>query len=72
MFSCILEIATSPLSKVFPNICFETQQRALCILDPYGLHLDWKVIETQENPVTEIFLNFPVMDMNINVFWGNP
>jgi three-Cys-motif partner protein len=45
----------------------------LCILDPYGLDLDWKVIEAAGKMGTiEIFLNFPVHDMNRNVLWWNP
>ena len=34
------------LNEVFPKIKFENFERALCILDPYGLHLNWEVIET--------------------------
>lgn len=61
------------VERVFPQIKWESFQRALCILDPYGLHLDWQVIKTAaDSKVTEIFLNFPVMDMNMNVFWANP
>ncbi len=41
--------------------------------DPYGLHLDWQVIKAAaDSKVTEIFLNFPVMDMQMNVFGANP
>lgn len=61
------------LHDVFPKISFAKYQRALCILDPYGLHLDWGVIKAAgDSGVIEIFLNFPVMDMNMNVFWANP
>jgi len=60
------------INEVFPKISFARYQRALCILDPYGLHLDWQVIKTAgDSKTTEIFLNFPVMDMNMNVFWAN-
>ena len=34
------------LEKVFPNVRWEQYRRGLCLLDPYGLQLDWKVIET--------------------------
>lgn len=61
------------INQVLPKLKYENFQRALCILDPYGLHLDWNVIQAAGNStVTEIFLNFPVMDMNMNVFWANP
>jgi Domain of unknown function (DUF3387) len=32
------------LDKVLQKTKWEDYRRALCILDPYGLHLDWKVI----------------------------
>jgi three-Cys-motif partner protein len=61
------------VNKVFPQVRWDNFQRALCILDPYGLHLDWQVIQTAANSkVIEIFLNFPVMDMQMNVFWADP
>jgi three-Cys-motif partner protein len=61
------------VDDVFPTVSYENYQRALCILDPYGLHLDWQVIESAgKSGITEIFLNFPVMDMNMNVFWADP
>ena len=31
------------LEKVFPNVRWEQYRRGLCLLDPYGLQLDWKV-----------------------------
>jgi len=61
------------LNEVFPKIRFENFERALCILDPYGLHLDWEVIETAAKMGTiEIFLNFPMLDMNRNVLLWEP
>ena len=61
------------VEQVFPNIDYSKRQRALCILDPYGLHLDWETIRfAGKSQVIEIFLNFPVMDMNMNVFWHHP
>ena len=61
------------LEEVFPIIKYENYMRALCLLDPYGLHLDWQVIRhAGSSGVIEIFLNFPVADMNRNVFWKGP
>jgi len=61
------------LDRILPKVQFSTYRRALCILDPYGLHLDWKVIEKAGKLETvDMFLNFPVMDMNMNVLWRNP
>jgi three-Cys-motif partner protein len=61
------------LDSVFPLAKYEDFRRALCLLDPYGLHLDWQVAYTAgQMRSIEIFLNFPLMDMNMNVFWRNP
>jgi len=56
------------LRKIFSSLKYESKKRALCILDPYGLHLFWETImEAAKLRTTEIFLNFPLMDMNRNV-----
>lgn len=56
---------------VFPNVKYNEYKRALCLLDPYGLHLDWDVIKMAgELESIELFLNFPVM--NMNALWKNP
>ena len=61
------------LEKIYPNVTYENYKRAICLLDPYGLHLNWEVMYTAGKLGTiEIFLNFPVMDMNMNVLWVNP
>ena len=61
------------LKKVFPRCRYEDFHRALCILDPYALTVDWKVIETAgKMKSVEIFFNFMIMDANMNVLWRNP
>ena len=61
------------LNKVFPRAKYEEYRRALCLLDPYGLHLNWEVIQTAgQMKSIDIFLNFPVVAMNRNVLWRNP
>jgi len=56
------------VKKILPMLQYESKKRALCILDPYGLHLQWETIMTAAKlKTTEIFLNFPLMDMNRNV-----
>lgn len=58
------------LDEVFPQISYEAYRRGLCLLDPYGLHLNWEVIEMAGNLGTiDLFLNFPIMDMNRNALW---
>jgi three-Cys-motif partner protein len=61
------------LEKVFPRVKYEDYRRGLCILDPYGLHLDWSVIfRAGQMKTLDLFLNFPVADMNRNVLWRDP
>lgn len=60
------------IKHVFPQVRFERRERALCILDPYGLHLNWEtILAAGKSSAIEIFLNFPVMDINRNVLWRN-
>jgi three-Cys-motif partner protein len=61
------------LEKVFPKVRFEDYRRGLCLLDPYGLDLNWEVIQTAGHMKSiDMFLNFPVVAMNRNVLWRNP
>jgi len=61
------------LDQVFPRVKYEDYRRGLCILDPYGLHVDWTVIATAGKMRSiDMFLNFPVFDINRNVLWHNP
>jgi three-Cys-motif partner protein len=58
---------------VFPRAQFSDYKRALCLIDPYGLHLNWEVMLTAGRMKSiEIFLNFPIMDMNMNVLKRDP
>jgi len=61
------------LEKILPLVKYSDYRRGLCLLDPYGLHLNWEVVQTAgQMKSVEIFLNFPVMDMNMNVLWTDP
>jgi three-Cys-motif partner protein len=61
------------LHDVFPKAKYEDYRRALCVLDPYGLHLNWEVIQTAgQMKSIDLFLNFPIMDMNRNSLWRRP
>lgn len=54
--------------EVFARAKWTDFSRALCLLDPYGLHLDWEVVAEAGNMGTvEVFINFPIMDINMNV-----
>ncbi len=61
------------LNHVFPQLPYKEFWRAVCLLDPYGLHLDWEVISTAGHMKSiEIFINFPIMDANRNALWRHP
>ena len=52
---------------ILPNYQYESFKRALCILDPYGLDIEWKRLNPSAKPRTmDVFLNFPLMDINRN------
>ncbi len=61
------------VNRIFPEVQYRDYRRALCLLDPYRLNLNWEVIfQAGQMKSVEIFLNFPTMDMNRNVFWRHP
>jgi three-Cys-motif partner protein len=61
------------LDQVFPRCRYEDFHRALCLLDPYGLHVDWQVLQQAgEMRSVELFYNFMIMDANMNVLWHDP
>ncbi len=55
------------LKTVLPKYPRDKYRRALCFLDPYSLQLDWNVLRTAgQMKSVDIFLNFPIHDMNRN------
>ena len=47
--------------------------RALCLLDPYRLSVNWDVLQTAgQMRSVEVFYNFMIMDANRNVLWRDP
>lgn len=61
------------IDKLLPTIKYENYKRALCLFDPCGLHLEWRAMEMAgQSRAIDMFLNFPVMDMNRNAIWHNP
>jgi three-Cys-motif partner protein len=71
------------IRDVFPLSRYEDRRRSLCLLDPYNIDLSWNVIATAGGMKSiEVFVNFMVMDMNMNEaepaqvarmdrFWGD-
>lgn len=61
------------IQTLLPTIKYKEYKRALCLFDPYGLHLEWRAMEMAgRSQAIDMFLNFPVMDMNRNAIWRNP
>lgn len=61
------------LENIFPTCRYEDYSRALCLLDPYNLNPNWSVIETAGKMKSiEIFHNFMIMDVNMNVVCKRP
>ena len=58
------------LRDVFPRCQYSDYSRALCLLDPYKLNVNWEVLQTAgAMKSVEVFYNFMIMDANMNVFW---
>ncbi|TAN42555.1 MAG: three-Cys-motif partner protein TcmP [Nitrospirae bacterium] len=58
------------VKEIFPALNYDSFKRALCILDPYGLQLNWGTIKAAaELKTTDIFINFPIMDINRNILF---
>jgi len=61
------------LKEIFPRCRYEDYHRALCLLDPYALSVNWTVLKTAgKMKSVEIFYNFMLMDANMNVLWRQP
>lgn len=61
------------LKQVFPKCLYADYHRALCLLDPYKLNVDWNILQTAGKMGSiEIFYNFMIMDANRNVLRRNP
>lgn len=61
------------VNTVLPQVKRNLFRRALCLLDPYGMHLKWEVLVLAGKLGTiGLFLNFPIMDMKMNVLFNEP
>lgn len=61
------------LEEVFPRCRWDDRHRALCLLDPYKLNVNWEVLKTAgQMGSVEVFYNFMIMDANRNVLLLNP
>jgi three-Cys-motif partner protein len=61
------------VQHILPRARWEDRHRALCFLDPYGLSLQWSVVEAiGKMKSVEIILHFPIMAINRNVLRRDP
>jgi three-Cys-motif partner protein len=68
------------LHQVFPKVRYEDYRRALCLLDPYGMQLDWRVleaagqarsIEVNRNVLRRDAQVDPVQAVSLTRVWGD-
>ncbi len=53
--------------EILPNFQYDSFKRALCILDPYGVDIEWTTIaKIGQSKTMDVYLNFPLMDINRN------
>jgi three-Cys-motif partner protein len=53
--------------RILPRFQYDSFKRALCILDPCGVDIEWATIQSIGQAKTmDVFLNFPLMDINRN------
>lgn len=53
--------------QILPTMTYDSFRKGLLFLDPYGLHLDWRVVEAAgKTDCVDVLINFPVMDINRN------
>lgn len=61
------------VDEISPRLLYGDYRRALCILDPYGLQLEWDTVALlAQLRTTELFINFPTMDINRNALRKDP
>jgi three-Cys-motif partner protein len=59
--------------KIFPRAEYSNYARALCLLDPNNIGLAWEVVKAAgQMRSIEVFLNFMIMDANMNVLRHDP
>jgi len=61
------------LKKLTPNFTYDIYKRVLLFLDPFGMSVDWEIIEAAAKTKTfEIFLNMPIMAINRACLLNDP
>lgn len=61
------------IKTALPHIRSNRKNRALCFLDPYGMHVTWRLFEAAgRSGQIETFINFPTMDIVRNILRPTP
>jgi three-Cys-motif partner protein len=61
------------INEIFPRVARKKGGRALCFLDPYGMHVHWDVLEAAgKTGRVDLFFNFSLFDTNFNVVRDHP
>ena len=56
------------LDKLLPKMTYESYRKGLLFLDPYGLHVDWKVVQAAgHSSCVDLLINFSIMHMNRSI-----
>ncbi|MFM7345853.1 MAG: three-Cys-motif partner protein TcmP [Tagaea sp.] len=67
------DVSQTFLARVIPEIRASRKNRALCFLDPYGMHISWNVFQALgATGHAEVFINFPTLDIVRNVLRDSP
>ena len=54
-------------AEILPNFPYNSFKRALCILDPYSVDIEWGTIAALASTKTmDTLINFPLRDINRN------
>ena len=52
---------------ILPTLAYENYRRGVILLDPFGLDLEWNVVQAAgQTKSTDVIINFPTMDINRN------
>ncbi len=61
------------IDEIVPKIRYENFNRGIVFLDPFGMNIEWHIIESiADTRALEMFLNFPVLAINRNVLRNDP
>lgn len=67
------DVTQTFMNRIIPEIRASQKNRALCFLDPYGMHVSWDVFQALgATGHAEAFINFPTLDIVRNILRDSP